>query len=334
MRRALWLAVILLSGSLALAQGSFYQAADGAWKPLQATTTGAITRFTLSPEFIGGGATLVVVNKPTWMVLDDRTPPAVVKVLLDGQERAQDSLDLGQVPAAPGELAFAIRDEKNPLDAGGVQVLLNGTVLPAGQVTVTKLAPDGKYLRVVVKLGKLPPAKYVLAATASDMAPQRNGATLTLKFNTAPLLANGGFEEVDREGKPVGWTPGEWSSDAATKSESGVVEGGIEGKRAFRFIGIAGSLNLVVSQQLEPLKVGVPYLLSGQYKSVGGAAVSVITTAEGKQAEYLTQSLPAAQDWTPFSYEFQLKPHESLLIVPRTGSKGETWFDDLRLNLK
>lgn len=334
MRRTLWLPLLVLACSLVMAQGSFYRAADGTWKPLKATTTGAVTKFTLSPEDIGGGSTLIVVNKPKWMVLEDKTPPAVLKVLLDGQERKLEELDLGQVPAAPAELAFALKDEQNPLDLAGVQVTLNGVPLPARQVTVTKLAPDGKFIRVAVKLGSLPLAKYALSAAVSDLAPERNSVTLTLKFSTAPLLANGSFEEVNSEGKPASWAPGAWSSDAATQYESGVADGGVEGKRAFRFKGIGGSLNMVVSQQLEPLKVGVPYVLTGQYKSEGGAAVSVITTADGKQAEYLTQGLPAAKEWTPFSYEFQLKPHESLLIVPRTGSKGESWFDDLRLNLK
>ena len=46
------------------------------------------------------------------------------------------------------------------------------------------------------------------------------------------------------------------------------------------------------------------------------------------------EGINGTRDWTPFSYEFKLNPHESLLIVPRTGSKGETWFDDLKLNPK
>jgi hypothetical protein len=329
-----WLIVMALSISLAAAQGNFYKGADGAWKPLQSTTAGSITKFSLSPESIGGGSTLVVVNKPAWMVLDDTTPPAVVKVLLDGQERGLTDLDLGQVTTAPGEIALAVKDDKNPLDISDVRVCVNGMPLPAGQVTVTKLTPDSKYVRVAAKLGALPQARYTVTAQLSDLAPERNTVTVALKFSTAPLLTNGSFEDVDREGKPVAWAPGAWSSDEATKYEAGVLAGGSEGKRAFRFLGVAGSLNMVVSQQLPPLKPGVPYVVSGQYKSEGGGGVSVITTADGKQAEYLTQSLPAAKDWTPFSYEFQLKPHESLLIVPRTGSKGETWFDDLKLVAK
>jgi hypothetical protein len=332
-----WCAIflMLLVASLAVAQGSFYKAADGTWKPLKTTAAGATTKFTLAPEDIGGGSTLIVVNKPKWMVLEDAEPPAVVKVLLDGEERKPEELDLGVVTKAPGELAFAIKDDKNPLDAEDVRVTLDGQPLPAAQVAIVKLTPDGKSLRVAAKLGTVAEARHVLAVSVSDLAPERNSAALTLKFSTAPLLANGSFEQADAQGVPTGWAPGAWSADAATKYEAGVQDGGVAGKKAFRFLGIAGSLNLVLSQQLEPLRVGAPYVLTGQYKTEGGAGISVITTAAGKdKSEYLTHSLPAAKEWTPFTYEFQLKEHESLMIVPRTGSKGETWFDDLKLELK
>ncbi len=316
---------------VALGQGSFYRTAEGVWKPLQATSAGGMLKFTLSPEQIGGNATLIVLNKPKWMILEDREPPTIIKVLVDTQERKIEELDLGLVATPPGEIAFAVKDDKNPLEASAVRVWLNGQALPPAQISVTKLSPDNKMLRVAIKLGAVPPARYTLTATVRDLAPEANSVSLTLKFSTAPLLANGSFEELDTEGKPVGWTLGAWSADATTKYEAGVVEGGVAGRRAFRFVGIAGTLNLVLTQQLEPLRPGVPYVLSGQYKSEGGAAVSVITQAGGQQAEYLTHSLPPAKDWTPFSYEFQLKPHDSVLIVPRTGSKGETYFDDLKL---
>ncbi|MCE5238585.1 hypothetical protein LLH23_08840 [bacterium] len=333
--RRLMVPLLFLSCSLGFAQGSFYRAADGAWKPLKATTAGAITKFSLAPEDIGGGSTLIVVNKPKWMVLDDIEAPAVVKVLLDGQERKPEELDLGAVTKAPSELALAVKDDKNPLDQAGVQVTLDSQPVPAAQVTLAKLTPDGKSLRVAVKLGTVAEARHTLTVLVSDMAPARNNASLTLKFSTAPLLANGSFEQADSQGSPVGWAPGAWSADAATKYEAGVADGGVAGKKAFRFKGIGGSLNLVLSQQLEPLKVGAPYVLTGQYKTEGSAGISVITTAGGQdKAEYLTHPLPAAKDWTPFTYEFQLKPHQSLMIVPRTGSKGETWFDDLKLDLK
>jgi hypothetical protein len=156
---------------------------------------------------------------------------------------------------------------------------------------------------------------------------------VTLSYSTAPLLANGSFEQLDGEGNAVGWAGGAWSSDPSTQYEACVADGGVDGQKAWRFRGIAGTLNLVTSQDLGQLKPGVAYVLTGQYKSENGAAVSAITyDAGGQEVDYLSQSLPAASAWTPFTWELQLKPHQKATLVPRTGGKGETWFDALKLS--
>jgi hypothetical protein len=332
MKRLIPIVALLATISLAHAQGTFYRAADGKWKPLK-STTGAVTKFSLSPDDIGGGTTMVVLDKPKWMVLDDDEAPVIVKILLDGQERKADDLDLGQVAKAPAELAFAVKDDKNPLDAAGLSVMLNGKPVPAPQITTTKLTPDGKSLRVAVKLGDLAPAKYSLVAEVADMSPARNVQTVALKFSTAPLVTNGSFEDVESTGKPVAWSPGTWGDDDPTTYKWEVVPGGTAGEKALRVTSTKGG-NLTCSNEMDPLKPGTPYVLTGQYKSAG-AGVSVITyDPTGKQIDYLTQNLPAAKDWTPFSYEFAVKPHVKSSVVLRTGSKGETWFDDIRVNLK
>lgn len=323
---------LLLTATAVLAQGTFYRAADGQWKPLKATTAGAVTKFTLAPEDIGGGTTLVVVDKPKWMVLDDDAAPAVVKLLLNGQERKADDLDLGPVAKAPAELAFAVKDDKNPLDLTGLRVTLNGSPLPAGQVTVAKLEGD-KFVRVAVKLGDLAPAKYVVTAEVADLSPARNTATLALKFSTAPLITNGNFEDADNTGKPVAWTPGSWGDDPAGSYEWSLQPGGTAGQKALR-LAAKKSGNFVCYQEIDPLKVDTPYVLSGQCKGPG-CAVSIITyDANGKQLDYLTQGFPAAKEWAPLSYEFKVQPHVKASVVVRSGAIGESWFDDLKLNLK
>jgi len=333
MGRVLATIALLASASLALAQGTFYRAADGKWKPLKATIAGAVTRFTLAPEDIGGGTTLVVVDKPKWMVLDDELAPALVKLLLEGQEVKPEALDLGPVVKAPAELAFAVKDDKNPLDLAGLSVSLNGKALPASQVTVSKLDGD-KFVRVSIKLGDLAPAKYALTAAVADLSPARNTTTLSLKFSTAPLVTNGSFEEADKANAPLAWTGGSWGGDDVTSFEWSVQPGGVAGQKALRVTSTKGG-NLTCNTELDPLKVDTPYVLTGQYKGLGGAAVSIITYDKGgQQVDYLTQSFPAAKEWTPFSYEFKVKPHVKASVVVRTGAKGETWFDDIKLNLK
>lgn len=334
MRPIIIFALATLLATAAHAQGTFYRSASGKWQPLKTTTSGAVTKFSLSPDEVGGGETLIVVNKPAWMVLDDDTPPALVKVLLDNQEKTPGQLDLGQIAAAPSELGFALKDDKNPLDQS-VTVLLNGQPLDAKQVTVAKLDKEGKYLRVGVRLGdNLPPAKYTLTATVADLSPARNACTLTLKFSTAPLVANGSFENVDKDNNPIGWSTGSWGSDDPSSYNWTVADGGAVGQKALRVTSTKGG-NLTANQQMDALKPETPYVLTGQYKGAGGAGLSIITyDAAGKQLDYLNKSLPASADWAPFSFEFTVKPHERSSVVVRTGAKGETWFDDVKLNLK
>lgn len=332
MRRIIPVLALLATSSLAHAQGTFYRAADGKWKPLKSAATGPVTKFSLSPDDIGGGSTMVVLDKPKWMVLDDDAAPAIVKVLLDGQERKAEELNLGQIAKAPVELAFAIKDDKNPLDLAGLSVILNDKPLPSSQVTVAKLEGD-KFVRVSIKLGDLPAAKYALAAQVADMSPARNVQTLTLSFSTAPLVANGSFEEVDNTGKPVAWSTGTWGGDDPTSFEWSVQPGGVAGQKALRVTSTKGG-NLTCANEMDPLKPETPYVVTGQYKSPG-AGVSIITYDKaGARIDYLTHNLPAAKDWTPFSYEFVVKPNVKSSVVLRTGSKGETWFDGIRVNLK
>lgn len=336
MKRAFSLVPLLavLVTTIAAAQGTFYRTADGKWKPLKTTAAGSVTKFSLSPQDIGGGSTLVVVNKPSWMVLDDEQAPAVLKILLDGQECKAEQLALGQVTKAPGELVFAVKDDRNPLDLAALRVVLNGTTVPAARVTATKLGADGKSARIAIKLGELAPAKYLLAAELSDLSPARNSCALQLAFSTAPLIANGSFEEADNTGKPLAWSPGSWGSDDQTTYEWSVKPGGAVGDKALLVKSTRGG-NLVCSQSIDPLKPGATYVYSGQYKTEGGCSLSVITyDRNGKEVDYLSQGLPAAKDWTPFTWELQVKPHEKATVVVRTGSKGETWFDGVELREK
>lgn len=324
---------LILTATAVLAQGTFYRAADGKWKPLKATTAGTVTKFTLAPEDIGGGTTMVVVDKPKWMVLEDDAAPAVIKLLLDGQETKAEALDLGPIAKAPAELAVAVKDDKNPLDLAGLSVSLNGRPLPAAQVAVTKLGDD-KYARVAIKLGDLAPAKYTLTAAVADLSPARNTTTLNLTFSTAPLVTNGSFEEADKANAPLAWTGGTWGGDDVTSFEWSVQPGGVAGQKALRVTSTKGG-NLTCNTELDPLKVDTPYVLTGQYKGLGGGGLSIITYDKGgQQIDYLNQSLPAAKEWTPFSFEFKVKPHVKASVVVRTGAKGETWFDDIKLNLK
>ncbi len=315
----------------AFAAGDFYRDAAGRWHELPVMREGQSTIVRLSPQMIGGGTTVLVLDKPDWMVLDDTAPPSVTQTLVGGQERRPDDLDMGWTGKSPGEVALAVRDEANPLDLAGLQATVNGAPLEAKWLTVQPVGDTGKQAQIALDLSELPPGRYTVELRLTDLAPTRNLLTLRVRFNSAPLLGNAGFEEADADGKPVGWSAGAWSSDADTKYDISVKPGGVEGQRALCITGIAGLLNMVCAQRTEELKPGVTYVFSGQYRSEGGCALSAIANREGQEVDYFSQDLPAAADWTPFAWEFTLQPHDFALIAVRSGRPGESWFDDLKV---
>lgn len=285
----------------------------------------------LSPEMIGGATTIVVLDKPDWMVLDDTTPPVVTRILVGGQERRLEDLDLGWTGKTPGQVVLAVQDEANPLDLAGLRVTVNGDPLQDESLAVQPLGGTGRQARLALDLSPLPPGRYAVELHLTDLAPTQNRLAVRVSFNSAPLLTNAGFEEADADGKPVGWSAGAWSSDAETKYDISIKPGGVEGQHALCITGITGALNMVCAQRTEDLRPGVTYVFTGQYRSQGGCALSAIANREGQEVDYFSQALPAVADWTPFVWEFTLQAHDYALIVVRAGSRGESWFDDLRV---
>ncbi len=315
----------------AWAQGAFYRDAEGRWQELPTERTAEATVLRLAPETIGGGATLVVLDKPDWMVLDDVAPPVATSVLIAGQERGLADLEMGWTGRALGEIVLAVADAANPLDLDGLRVTLNHAPLEARRLSVEPLDNTRRQARITLNLAGLPPGRYAVDLRLTDLAPARNALTAPISFNSAPLLLNAGFEEADEAGKPVNWSPGVWSSDADTKYDISVKPGGAEGEKALCLTGLAGNLNMVCSQRTQDLQSGVTYVYTGQYRSENGCALTAIANRGGQEVDYLSLGLPATADWTPFTWEFTLQPHDYALIVVRSGNTGESWFDDLRV---
>jgi hypothetical protein len=64
-----------------------YRNAEGQWVPLpnvQEGPAGTVT-FTLSPDQLTAGGTVVLIGKPDWLVAEDSTPPQVERITIDGK---------------------------------------------------------------------------------------------------------------------------------------------------------------------------------------------------------------------------------------------------------
>ena len=309
-----------------------YLDAAGTWRKLQVQRSDAGVVFSL-PEDVTG-STVVVLDRPEWLVLPDATPPQIEQVAVGGaaQEVAAE-IDLGHMPAPPAEILVTVRDESNPIAADRVSVTIDGGALAdVGASVKTVFSENGDHAAVTLTLGDLPQGKHRVAFRLPDATPRANTAAVDVVFNTAPLLRNGGFEKATDTGSPTHWSVSSWDRKPDTKCDIRVVDGGRNGK-ALMIHGQAGSLNLVVGQQVE-LVPGKTYVLSGFYKNAGRYGyASLIGAGGGARAQY--DSMPAraeAEDWTPFSWEATAAEiGDKWHVYLRGAGQGKVYFDDITL---
>lgn len=171
-------------------------------------------------------------------------------------------------------------------------------------------------------------AAVVLAAARAD------GRTSDAPAEEQNLLPNPGFEEVDAEGLPIGWTDlRHYSGAGPDRITFRAVEGGRSGSTCleiqcaeFTDSGVATTV------RLEP---GSRYRLSGFVKTVGAAArpntPGMMLNVHGGPR---TRGLSGDQDWTELSVEFDAWQGEHVihcLFGGYGGARGIARYDDLKL---
>lgn len=310
--------------------------ADRQWMPCEVDYADGKATLVIPAE--AGGHAVVLLEKPEWLNLADDDPPAVTGVSADAVslQPVEGTVDLGHVDAPPQVIMVSVADEDNPLDLASLLVMLNGSPLSqdAGEYSVQKDDEAGKSLTVSVLPGDLPEDDYTLVLRITDASVDRWPLKLEVNFSTEPLVANGSFERAGDKKCPAKWSCGDWGHDAETKYEIARAEGGRTGDFCLMLHGSAGKLNVICYQYVD-LIAGQPYVLRGHHRGAGGGYASMISRAGGKDVQYLNMSrLPASEEWTPFEWEFPVEEHETAMIVLRTTSKGQIYFDDVTLEPK
>lgn len=309
-----------------------YQTRDGQWKDLPHKQDGPSIAFTQPADALPEA--LVLLTRPTWLALPDAEGPVIASVQVDG--RAADAggiVDLGHLAETPQCIRLYASDALNPIAPSRVQARIDGR-LPAasGGNAVTAHGRDPKTATVEVTLGRLEIGAHTVSISVADAAPAANSATVTVRFSTAPLLANGGFDDVDPRGAPRHWTTSTWSATPETKAEFTCISEGRTGN-ALLIRGVAGPLNLVCGQSVDLLP-GRTYILSGYYRNDCNAGhASIIAGCNGKQDQYDNMPpLRHSPDWHPFTWEFTTKSDNSdFRLYVRSTSQGNVYFDDLKL---
>ncbi len=315
-----------------------YVTAAGEWKQLEVDKSEAGLSFSLPADAIG--STLILLDKPDWLTLPDTAAPILEAASVAGAAvtAIEQAMNVGHLSETPANVTFTVADATNPISAHHIRALLNGQPLSAsgGSLKIDQSA-DGKHADIVITPGDLPEDKHNIMLIIPDATPARNTLIAQLTFTTAPLLRDGGFEELDDEGKLKHWSFGSWHSGEASDYEISIARGEGRSGNALKFVGISGRLNMVVGQSVD-LVTGRTYILSGYSKGdCNGGYVSLIGKATGDaKAQYdNTSACKQADDWTPFSWEITpAENNKNYIIYLRSTSKGTVYMDDIELEAK
>lgn len=308
-----------------------YRDASGEWQALEVSAEEGVITFTLPTDT--GGRTLILLDKPEWLDLSDVEPPTIETLKVDDANLdPSGTVDLGRGDIQPREIELMVRDARNPVAEDSISVLLDGRPLEAtgSSSEVIRLERDAKSVLIRVKLAELSQDAHRLTLAIADAAAEPHWAKMTLAFSTAPLLRNGGFEEITDEGIPVGWSCSAWSLKPDTECKFGAGDKARSGERSLMISGIGGSsLNLVCGQAV-PLTPGKTYRLTGYYlQDEGSGHCSLIA---GDKAQYdNSQKLTPVEDWTEFSWDFTAQNYDKFTLYLRRSGKGTIYYDDIKL---
>lgn len=179
-RAVFWSTLVLVASAAQAAPAQVYiKASDSSWVRVAGERASGTVSVRLGAPQAATGTATVVVNKPSWMVLDDVEAPKLAWLKVNGQEMKVGQRDLGVLSQFPLSLAFGLKDNANPLDAAAVRFDLGDQTVTA-QVDTSQSGFPKVSGRVVVTLPKLEPGAYHATLRIADMSPSANELTVPL----------------------------------------------------------------------------------------------------------------------------------------------------------
>jgi hypothetical protein len=158
-----------------------------------------------------GGRTLLVLDPPHGLQLDDADPPALVQCLLDGADAGTGpTLDLGGIEKPPQTLSLRIRDAHNALAAETLAISVNGTRVATGAAGVHLERTGPKEAAVTMDLTRLgldSVVRNTLSLSIADCSLEAPPLIWLLTFRLAPAhrLPDGSVLSVDTVTTSAGW---------------------------------------------------------------------------------------------------------------------------------
>lgn len=170
------------------AQDVYYKDKTDQWVPavMRTQASASVVTFSLDPSNLTGGRTVIMIGLDPTVAMNDRTPPRLTGLKLDGRPLPlQNPLDLDWLGHQPRTLAVGFRDAENRLDPGSLTVRVNGQRVPTEQMQLA-LQPDGHGGVVTVDLAAaLSNSKLfhnTIAVTIADRSPEQLATTAQLAY--------------------------------------------------------------------------------------------------------------------------------------------------------
>ena len=175
----------------ACAQESYVSSPTGGWRSLAVQRDGPRLTLTVEPGGTPWGRVQIVVDRPAWMALDDRTPPMLREATVDGGAvKVGEGLDISAEGAAP-RLRIVVSDADNPADPASPAIFLGGQRLAPESV---ETVAEG--LAAVFDLAELPVGGHDGFLEARDLAPTANALRAPLRVTVNGLLRHGDGQTV------------------------------------------------------------------------------------------------------------------------------------------
>jgi hypothetical protein len=153
--------------------------AAGAWQDAAAEQTDQTCTIRIDVTRIKDGTTKLLLNPPASLDYNDRNPPEVRALIVDGAPvAAQPVVDLGATGTPPRRVGFTVADAGNAIAAGAVEAFLGGQRLAAA----CQPGDGGKAVVCAVDLPELDHGPHELRFTAMDTSPFRNRVEFRVQF--------------------------------------------------------------------------------------------------------------------------------------------------------
>jgi hypothetical protein len=191
-----------------------YRDARGEWRVLDGCIQGGVLRFDLDLADICNGRTMLLLDPPKWVNLDDQQPPEVIRFEIDGISYGPiSSVAMGGVDVAPEQLLLEVEDKDNWLRTRSLSVNAAGKAHGLSHPAIALERINSRHAIITADLkhlmGTIGSQNSVMVCI-DDYALDDDAlcCTLSFRYEAPHVLDNGWKVAIDSVTGSSGWA--EW----------------------------------------------------------------------------------------------------------------------------